>query len=175
LKKLRLHGFDSDASERYTSRFKQYDVDILGWKYNMDNIHAAILTEQLKKTGRLFRRRQELFKMYTRELGRISGVELHSVRDEARHACHLITFLVDREIRDRVLSELQNRGIGVSINFHPLHLFTYYRERFGYREGMFPVSEEIGSRTISLPFYPRLKDEEVEYIIDSVKDIMDNI
>lgn len=175
IKKLRLHGFDTDASERYTSKFKQYDVDILGWKYNMDNIHAAILIEQLKKTGRMFERRKYLFDLYSRGLSRISGLDLHSVRDEATHACHLMTILVDPEIRDLVLSRLQDRGIGVSINFHPLHLFTYYRERFGYREGMFPVSEEIGSRTISLPFYPKLKDREAEYVIDSVREILDNI
>ncbi|MBD3178996.1 MAG: UDP-4-amino-4,6-dideoxy-N-acetyl-beta-L-altrosamine transaminase [Candidatus Latescibacteria bacterium] len=175
IRKLRLHGFSTDASERYTSKFKQYDVDILGWKYNMDNIHAAILIEQLKKTGRLFRRRKKLYRLYSQGLSRIDGVELHHIRDEAEHACHLITILVDPKIRDQALSRLQDRGIGVSINFHPLHLFTYYRERFGYREGMFPASEEIGSRTISLPFYPKLKDEEAEYVIESVRDILERI
>jgi dTDP-4-amino-4,6-dideoxygalactose transaminase len=175
IRKLRLHGFSTDASERYTSKFEQYDVDILGWKYNMDNIHAAILVEQLKKADRMLERRRRLYDIYTRGLSGISGVRLHSVREEASHACHLITILIEPEIRDLVLSRLQKRGIGVSINFHPLHLFTYYREEFGYREGMFPVAEDIGSRTISLPFYPKLQDEEAEYVIDSVGEILRKI
>ena len=59
--------------------------------------------------------------------------------------------------------------MGVSINFIPVHQMTYYRERFGYRDGMFPVAEEIGAGTISLPLYPKLTDEEVEYVIESVR------
>jgi UDP-4-amino-4-deoxy-L-arabinose-oxoglutarate aminotransferase len=85
-----------------------------------------------------------------------------------------MTILVDPKIRNNVLTELQNRGIGVSVNFHPLHLMTYYRESYGYKRGMFPVSEEIGDRTISLPLYPKLKDDEVEYVIECVKDIILN-
>lgn len=175
LKKLRLHGLDKSAVDRYTSRFQQYDVDIMGWKYNMDNIHAAILLEQLKKVKPLYRRRLDIYKRYQEAFEKVDGIELHDIRPEAKHACHLLTILVAPEIRGRVLEELQKRGIGVSINFHPLHLMTFYREKFGYREGMFPVSEEIGSRTISLPFYPKLSDEEIDYVIECVTDIMDEI
>ena len=70
------------------------------------------------------------------------------------------------------MSELQRRGIALSINFYPVHLMTFYREKYGYREGMFPVAEEIGSRTISLPLYPALTDEEIEYIIENVIDVV---
>lgn len=175
LKKLRLHGFDKTAADRYTDYFKQYDVDILGWKYNMDNIHAAILIEQLKKIDTMHKRRTAIYKKYHDAFSKIDGIELHTVKPEADHAFHLITILVDPGIRDKVLGELQNRGVGVSINFHPLHLMTYYRKRFGYRRGMFPAAEEIGARTISLPFYPKLKDEEIEYVIESVEDIINNL
>ncbi len=174
LKKLRLHGFDRHAVERYTSRFEQYDIDILGWKYNMDDIHAAILVEQIKKVEELFQRRKEIFRRYMETFSGIEGIELHHLREEAVHACHLLTIMVDASRRDSIMDELQRRGIGVSINFHPLHLMTYYRNRFGYREGMFPEAEEIGSRTISLPFYPRLTEEELDYVIDNVRDIVQN-
>ncbi len=174
LKKLRLHGFDKTAADRYTGHFKQYDVDILGWKYNMDNIHAAILIEQLKKIDVMYARRSEIYKKYHDAFSKIDGIELHTIRPEAKHAFHLITILVDPEIRGEALTELQNRGIGVSINFHPLHLMTFYREKYGYKHGMFPISEEIGARTISLPFYPELRNEEIEYIIECVEDIVHN-
>ncbi|MBN2183749.1 MAG: DegT/DnrJ/EryC1/StrS family aminotransferase [Candidatus Krumholzibacteriota bacterium] len=172
LKQLRLHGFDRNAMERYTDHFEQYDVRILGWKYNMDNIHAAILNEQMKKLSSMLKRRKEIYRIYLDAFSGIEGIELHDIRPEARHACHILTLLVDPEKRDTVMSEMQNRGIGMSINFHPVHLMTYYRERFGYKKGDFPAAEEIGSRTLTIPFYPKLTAEEIEYVIENLIDIV---
>jgi dTDP-4-amino-4,6-dideoxygalactose transaminase len=172
LRKLRLHGFDKSASERYTNRFERYDVSILGWKYNMDNIHAAILVEQMKKVEGFLARRDEIYRRYAEGLGGVEGIELHAVRPEARNACHLFTVLVDAARRDAILDELQNRGVGVSVNFYPAHLMTYYRERFGCRPGMFPAAEEIGARTVSLPLYPKLAEREIDYVIENVIDVV---
>ncbi len=172
LRKLRLHGLSSSAIDRYTSRFEQYDVDLFGWKYNMDNIHAAILVEQLSKVDTLHARRGEIFNRYRQALGDMEGVRLHAMMPGTSHAYHLLTILVDPERRDTIMKDLQNHGIGVSLNFHPVHLLTYYRERFGFEPGMFPAAEEIGSRTISLPLYPKLKEEEIEYVTETVKDVV---
>lgn len=175
LRKLRLHGLDRTAEDSYTNHFKQYDVATLGWKYNMDNIHAAILIEQLKKADAMQQRRAETYNRYVEAFSEIEEIELHSIRKECAHSYLMFTILVDSSRRDTILEELQNRGIGVSVNFYPLHLFTFYRERFGYKQGDFPVAEEIGSRTITLPLYARLTEEEVEYVIDTVKDVVRNI
>ena len=67
--------------------------------------------------------------------------------------------------------KLQKQGIGVAVNFRPIHLMRCYRETFGYRRGMFPVSERIGDSTITIPLYPRLTDEQVQYVVDSVIEI----
>ena len=172
LKKLRLHGFDKSAVERYSSHFARYDVDVFGWKYNMDNIHAAILIEQLKKVERFLERRGEIYRRYTEGFSGVDGIELHTVRPEARHAYHLFTILVEASRRDAILDELQNRGIGVSVNFYPVHLMTYYRERFGSRPGMFPAAEDIGARTISLPLYPKLTEKEIDSVVTTVIDVV---
>ena len=58
------------------------------------------------------------------------------------------------------------------MNFYPIHLMTFYRERFGYKQGMFPVAEEIGSRTISLPLYPKLTEKEIDYVVKTVIDVV---
>ena len=166
LRKLRLHGLETSAADRHTSHFEQYDVSVLGWKYNMDNIHAAILVEQVKRIDTLLARRREIYDRYKEALGGVEGIGLQEVRPEAYHACHLFTILVDPKKRDTIMNGLQDRGVGISINFHPIHLMTYYMDRYGYKKGMFPVAEEIGSRTISLPLYPKLSDEEVSYVID---------
>ena len=166
LRKLRLHGLETSAADRHTNHFEQYDVSVFGWKYNMDNIHAAILVEQVKRIDTLLARRREIYDRYKEALGGVEGIGLQEVRPEAYHACHLFTILVDPKKRDTIMKGLQDRGVGVSINFHPIHLMTYYMDRYGYKKGMFPVAEEIGSRTISLPLYPKLSDEEVSYVID---------
>ncbi len=172
---LRLHGFNQLAVDRYTSNYEKYDIGMFGWKYNMDSIHAAILIEQLKKIGGYSARRKEIFDRYTEAFSAIDGIDLHTTRPEAMHAYHLLTILVDPAKRDAVMNGLQERGVGVSINFVPVHQMTYYRERFGFREGMFPVAEEIGVRTISLPLYPKLTDEEVEYVIEAVRETVGSV
>jgi len=172
LKKLRLHGFDKSAVERYSNHFERYDVDLFGWKYNMDNIHAAILIEQMKKVEGFLERRGEIYRRYTEALGGIDGIELHSQRPEARHAYHLFTILVNAGRRDAIMEELQNRGVGVSVNFYPIHLMTLYRERFGLKPGMFPVAEDIGARTISLPLYPKLTEKEIDFVVKTVIDVV---
>jgi dTDP-4-amino-4,6-dideoxygalactose transaminase len=172
---LRLHGFNQLAVDRYTSNYEKYDIGMFGWKYNMDSIHAAILIEQLKKIGGYSKRRKEIFDRYTGAFSAMEGIELHTIRPEAEHAYHLLTILVDPAKRDAVMNGLQERGVGVSINFVPVHQMTYYRERFGYRGGEFPVAEEIGARTISLPLYPKLTDEEVEYVIEAVRETLASV
>jgi dTDP-4-amino-4,6-dideoxygalactose transaminase len=175
LNMLRLHGFNQLAVDRYTSNYEKYDIGMFGWKYNMDSIHAAILIEQLKKIGGYGVRRREIFERYTEAFSEMDGIELHTTRPEAEHAYHLLTILVDPAKRDAVMNGLQDRGVGVSINFVPVHQMTYYRERFGFKDGMFPVAEEIGARTISLPLYPKLTDDEVEYVIDAVRETLGSV
>jgi len=173
LKKLRLHGLDKSAADRYTGDFELYDVDVFGWKYNMDNIHAAILVEQLKKVEIFLQRRREIYERYHEGLGDIEDIELHVTAPAARHAYHLFTILVDPARRSAIKNGLQERGIGISVNFcPPVHLMTYYRERYSYREGMFPAAEEISARTISLPLYPKLTAEEIDYVIATVRDVV---
>jgi len=83
--------------------------------------------------------------------------------------------LADRhtqEDRDRTLQSLRERGIGCSDYFQPIHLQPFYRERFGYKEGDFPITEGIASRTIALPFYNNLTEEQIEYVVSNLNDIL---
>ena len=88
----------------------------------------------------------------------------------SRSGRHLFTILVPPDKRDTVLGRLQDKGIGVAVNFRAVHLMSYYRQNYGYKRGMFPVAEEIGDSTITLPMYPKLTVEEIEYVINGVKE-----
>jgi dTDP-4-amino-4,6-dideoxygalactose transaminase len=165
LQMLRQHGIDRGAADRYTRRYAHWDMPLLGWKYNMDNIQAALLLGQLERIDELWHKRDTLWKRYEDALGDIKGISWMKTLEGVRHARHLFTVLVPPPKRDQLLWALQQRGIGVAVNYRPIHLLKYYRENFRFKEGDFPVAEEIGSRTISLPLYPDLSQEEIAYVV----------
>jgi dTDP-4-amino-4,6-dideoxygalactose transaminase len=169
LRMLRLHGIDKGAAERYSKRYEHWDMPLLGWKYNMDNIHAALLIGQLGRIEDLWQKRDELWRLYEEELNSVKGIMLLKTLPGVRHARHLFTILVSPEKRDALLRVLQESGIGVAVNYRPIHLLKYYKEKFGYREGDYPKAEDIGKRTISLPLYPSLKKEDVRHIVNVLK------
>jgi dTDP-4-amino-4,6-dideoxygalactose transaminase len=172
LRMLRLHGIDKSAIDRYTGQYRHWDMPLLGWKYNMDNIQAALLRGQLERIDRLWKKRDRIWKSYEAGLANIRGLRILRTLENSRHARHLFTVLVPSKKRDGMLHSLQAKEIGVAVNYRPIHLLKYYRKTFGYKKGDFPVAEEIGRRTITLPLYPGLKQEEIEYVIRTVKSLM---
>ncbi len=76
---------------------------------------------------------------------------------------------VDPKKRDEILDYILKQGVSAVINYPAIHLFSYYRKTFRYKEGMFPNAEEIANRTITLPLYAKLTKDEVDYIINTVK------
>lgn len=169
IRRLRLHGIDKGAAERYTRCYQHWDMPILGWKYNMDNIQAALLIGQLERIEDLWQKRDKIWRLYEEELSVVKDLRLLKTIPGVRHARHLFTVLVSPARRDSLLWALQDYGIGVAVNYWPIHFLKYYKETFGYHEGDYPVAEEIGKSTISLPLYPSLKEEEVKYIVKILK------
>lgn len=172
LRMLRLHGIDKAAIDRYTKKYQHWDMPVLGWKYNMDNIHAALLTGQIRRMDGLLARRGEIYRKYEDAFSSIKGLALMKPAADSRHARHIFTIHVSADKRDAILGSLQERGIGVAVNYRAIHLLRYYRERFGYKEGDFPVAEKIGAGTITMPLYPKMNDDEVDYVIKTVKQVM---
>lgn len=168
LSMLRLHGIDADASSRYTKKYRHWDMKMLGWKYNISDIQSALLLGQLERIEENLKRREEIASFYEREFDKL-GIDYMKVPKNTKPARHLFTVLVDN--RDDVLAKMQDKGIGVAVNYKPIHLHSYYRNTFGYKEGDYPVAEYIGERTISIPLYPGLTDKEAEYIVTTFKNI----
>ena len=149
-------------------------MPILGWKYNMDNIRAALLVGQLARIDELWKRRDKLAKNYEQAFSKTARIRLMTTAPSTRHARHLFTIQVEDGRRDEVISFLQGKEIGVAVNYGVIHLLKYYREKFGSHEGNFPVAEEIGRRTISLPLYPRLQENEQAYVIRIVQETLNS-
>jgi len=169
LRLLRQHGMSASASDRYTGTYRHWDLELLGWKYNMTNLQAALLIGQMDRVDELWARREAIAQRYETALRNVSGVSFPIVVPGARSARHLFTIWVAPARRDEVLGDLQARGVGVAVNYRAVHLLKYYQERMGLGRGSFPVAERIGDSTVTLPLYPKLADAEVDYVIESVK------
>lgn len=168
IRKLRLHGMDLSAADRYTKRYQHWDLEYCGWKYNMDNIQAALLIPQIARIKERWERREAISRRYEAAFSNVPGLRFPKVVPGSKSGRHLFTIWVAPERRDEILWKLQDRHIGVGVNYRAIHLLRYYRATFASSEGMFPVAESIGQRTISLPLYPMLTDGEVEQVIRAV-------
>lgn len=172
LKLLRLHGVNKTAADRARDGYSHWDMESMGWKYNMDNIQAAILLPQLKRIDSNLTKRNRLADSYKSELHGITAIKWPQNRPDCRHSCHLFTVWIQGHNRDYVLTELQKHAIPAMVNYNPIHLLTYFRNRFEYSQGDFPAAEKIGSETISLPLYPTMPDGHLESVINTITKII---
>jgi len=167
-KVLSLHGMSKNAAGRYHGLYQHWDMLRLGWKCNLDDIHAALLVGQLDRLDALWARRREIWLRYERGF---EGSNVLRPRVEGKSGHHIYTVWSDPARRDELLPALQQRGVGVAVNFRAIHLLTWFRETFGFKRGDFPNAEAIGDKTITLPFYPRMTDAEVDYVIETAREL----
>ena len=173
---LRLHGIDRDAWERLSStRFWQYDVVEAGYKYNTTDIASAIGIEQLKKVELMWRKRKSIAERYTDAFKNRDELFPYTVKPDRVSAWHLYPLDLNIDAlkigRDRFIEEMHGRGVGLSVHFIPLYEFTYYKQ-MGYSGKEYGNCRWVFDRTVSLPIFPGMADEEVDYVIENVLDII---
>lgn len=173
---LSLHGISKDAWKRYTAQGSwRYEIEAVGYKYNLTDLQAAIGLVQLQKCELMRARRVALAARYTQELSGLDAFITPVVPDNVQHAWHLYVLRINeaalRISRDRVIEELKLRGIGTSVHFIPLHLHSLYQELCGYRPGQFPNAERLFFGAISLPLFPGMTPEEQDRVIQCLHDI----
>jgi dTDP-4-amino-4,6-dideoxygalactose transaminase len=165
---LHLHGMTKTAYDRSREGYSHWDMVELGWKYNMSNIEAALLLPQFPRMASKLQQRVQLADRYDELLADVPGVIRPGRRVSAQHAWHLYPVRVAVEKRDRVLEALKADNIGCVVNYRAIHLLKYFKERYGYQAGEFPIAEQIGDGTISLPFYPGMPQTDVDYVVGSL-------
>ncbi len=184
IKTLRLHGMNKTAIDRYRRGPGDWDVVELGFKYNLTDFQAAMLIPQLERVENNWRRRYEIYNLYKKELKGISEISIPKqvfLKGNrgwvTRSALHLfVIWLRNRTMRDKLMEFLKKRGIGVTINWpRAVHMYTYYQKLFGYKDKDFPVSMRLAQTSLSLPFYPQLRDEEARYVTQSIREFFNSI
>lgn len=175
LRSLRLYGVTKTGADRTREGYRPWDMTDLGLKCGLDNLHGAILLPQLQRLEANLLRRHDLAAEYERRLVRIHDLWWPRTRPHVLHARHLFPVWVGRGRRDELISALQGRGIGVSVNYPAVHLLTYFRRHFGYIPGAFPATERLSASTLSLPLYPRLPMERVGEIASVIADVLGRV
>ena len=148
------------------------DVDVLGGKYNMTDIAAALGLGQIKHLSSFNAQRAALAQHYFTQFGSDfeaqTGAEL-PLADFAHsnwHMFHLV--LPERITRAEFMQKMLDDGIGLGYHYRAIHLFSLYRAR-GFTEGMFPIAERIGKQIVTLPLFPKMNNADVERVVAAVK------
>ncbi len=174
---MSLHGISHDAWKRYSDQGSwYYEIIAPGFKYNFTDIAAAIGLHQLRKAELLLRQRAALAGFYSALLGDVQEIILPRVMPNRIHSWHLyvIRLRLDRLSIDRrrFITQLRQRGIHASVHWMPLHLHPYYRQTYGYAPADLPVASSLYPELVTLPLYPDLRESEVLYVCDAIKDIV---
>ena len=172
LRLLRLHGMNKNANDRHREGYQHWDMPVLGWKYNMDNIQAALLLPQMDRLDDNWQERRELAQQYEARLWDIPDLSRPKTLPGVEHAWHLFPVWIGAGRRDEVIERMQKAGISVMVNYRAIHRLTYFRDTFGFKTGDFPNAELIGDNTLSLPFYPNMPLEHVDCVIETLRDIL---
>lgn len=177
IKLLRFHGIDRDTWDRYSKKGSQdYDIIYPGYKANMMDIQAILGIHQLAQLDNFIKRRRILVERYQEAFKDWDAISLPQMPSyECGHAWHLYTVLMNPHHagvnREEFIDKMKEENIGTGLHYHPVHLYTYYRKTFGYKEGDLPVAESVGERIVSLPLFPSLSFEEQDRVIETMSKI----
>ena len=172
LRRFRNHGISSDARQRQSKGQWHYEMVMLGFNYRLTDIACALGLSQLHKLDANLARRRDIAARYAAGFGDLAEIELPGIRPEVSPAWHLYFIRLNLEKltsgRPQVFRALRAENIGVNVHYIPVHLHPYYRDRFGYQGGEFPIAETAYERLISLPIFHSMSDQDVEDVIQAV-------
>ena len=162
VKNLRAHGST-----------KSYYHEMVGYNSRLDALQAAVLSVKLTYLDEWSASRAENARYYTEALSNIDAIIPPTVSDYCNHIYHQYTIRTTDGRRDELQRHLKEQGIGTKVYYPlPLHLQGCFKD-LGYKEGDFPVSEEASRQVLSLPIYPELKQEEMDYVVKQIRDFFE--
>ena len=176
VRQLSLHGMSKDGWKRFETGGRwAYDISELGYKYNMTDIAASFGLEQLTHIENWYKRRLEIVKLYNNEMSGIDGLILPRHTSGKVHAWHLYVLRIIPELwkinRNTLIEKINNKGIGTSVHYIPVHMHSYYVKKYGYKLEDFPIAKQLSESVITLPLYPKMTDEQTNYVVSVLNDL----
>jgi len=176
LRVFRNHGIDTEARQRQIKGQWYYEMVLLGYNYRLTDIGCVLGLSQLRRMEVNLARRREIASCYTAIFQNLPGIIPPTVPPYANPAWHLYPIRLDlprlRADRAEIFRALRAENIGINVHYIPVHLHPYYRERFGYRGGEYPVAEETYERLISLPMFHGMTDQDVSDVVEAVRKVV---
>ncbi|GCD77334.1 LPS biosynthesis protein [Thermaurantimonas aggregans] len=174
---MRLHGINRDIWDRFTSDKPSWEYDVVdaGFKYNLTDLAAAIGLGQLENAELFRKERQKIAEFYYKNLSDIDCIDLPITYGSFEdHAWHLFPIILNENApisRNKFIELMSDNGIGTSVHYKPLHQMTYYKEKYNLKPDQFPNAEKTWRGNVSLPIYPFMTEDELEYISDVIHEI----
>ena len=142
----------------------------LGYNYRLDELSCALGVSQAARLEEILAMRTDVAQRYHQRLAGIDGVSLPFTADYAKISWFIYVIRLAAGIdRDKVMQALTDNDIGCRPYFTPIHLQPFFREMFGYKEGDFPITEQVARSTVALPFFNRIADEQIDYVADMLE------
>lgn len=176
LRILALHGISKDAWKRYTSEGNWfYEVIYPGFKYNMTDMQSALGLHQLAKIDHFNQKRTKYALIYNNTFKNIPEIMTPEDITEGKMCWHLYVIRLNNISRNDFIEEMKKANIGTSVHFIPIHYHPYYKNKYGYSRGDFPVTEKIFEQIVSLPLYPKMTEENVNYVAKTTINIINKL
>lgn len=173
---MRLHGMDRTTWDRYTSPRASWEYDIVapGYKFNLPDVLAAIGCCQVDRAVLFYEQRKRIVEKYNQSFSKLDFIQLPP--DGEGNSWHLYLMRIIpsklKITREQFAKAMQAAGLGISVHFIPIFHFTYWKELYpDFTAENFPVAEDQYQRTISIPLYPDMTDEQAQLVIDTVTKI----
>jgi len=153
-----------------------YEIESPGYNFRITDFQCALGISQLKKINKFIKKRREIVKKYNEAFRDIKEIIIPTERDYVKSAWHIYPIQLRLEKlkvdRKKIFEELRKKGLGVQVHYLPIHLQPFYRKKFGYKKGDFPIAERYYQRTITLPLFPKMTDKEADRVIKTVKKVI---
>jgi UDP-4-amino-4-deoxy-L-arabinose-oxoglutarate aminotransferase len=176
LRLLRFHGIERDAWKRYGKGGNpSYDIIEPGYKYNLPDLLAALGLAQFERWKELNKRRCQWAMLYLDERSDVKGIELPGVPPyDHIHAWHLFIVKIKDYPRDLFMQKLSEYNIGYGLHFPPAHTLSYVDEKYYVDESLLPQTNRAADKILSLPLFPDMTREDVQYVCEAVREILNN-
>jgi perosamine synthetase len=176
LRRFRNHGISSDARQRQSGGQWHYEMVLLGFNYRLTDIACALGLQQMQRLEANLARRRQIAARYAAEFRNMAGVLPPQAREDVNPAWHLYPIRLDLTRlsagRGEMFRALRAENIGVNVHYIPVHRHPYYRDRFGYKGGEYPVAEAAYEALISLPMFHGMTDSDLEDVVRALSKVL---
>jgi len=173
---FRTHGINRDAIKRFGKEGGfYYDMQYLGFRYNLSELHSALGINQMSKLESFQNRRREIVKIYYKELESLEEITLPYVKKNIKHSWHLFVLQLNLETlkvdRDHIFKAMRAENIGVNVHYIPIHYHSYYKDHFGLKKGILPNVEWLYPRLLTIPIFPKMSDDDVYDVVNALEKV----